>query len=109
MYGDEIHGFVLVGEQRDGILPEEVYEKVGQERQQEEKDDEEGRGENVASEKESSDSDDGFTNVLDPLSRQAKELIANGCQVLLTTFRSLAHTHSPGSVCFLRLGVLQGF
>lgn len=91
-----------VGEQREGILPEKVHAQVEQEQQQEEEDGEEGDGENVVSESESSDSDDGFTNVLDPLSRQAKELIANNCQVLL-----LATSRS--SACFLRMGVLQRF
>lgn len=81
--GQNARAFFLVGEQKEGIIPEAVHGQVEQDQQQEGGGAEEGGGENVVSDRESSDSDDGFTNVLDPLSRQAKELIANECQVLL--------------------------
>lgn len=96
--------FFVIGEQKEGIFPEVVYDQVEQEQQQEEayyEEEAEGGG-GVESEQESSDSDDGFTNVLDPLSRQAKELIANDSQVLLATSRYIARTHAPAwqGFCF---------
>ncbi|CAM9229683.1 unnamed protein product, partial [Laminaria digitata] len=75
-------GLFVIGEQKEGIFPEVVHDQVEQEQHQEEayyEEEAEGGGD-VESEQESSDSDDGFTNVLDPLSRQAKELIANDSQ-----------------------------
>lgn len=101
----KMHVLFLFGEQKEGILPEEVHGQVERDQQQEGGDAEEGGGEHVVSDRESSDSDDGFTNVLDPLSRQAKELIANECQVL----HSACHVSLVGLSSFVPVAPLQAF